>query len=1360
MDERDSPQHGTQETAFEKPAFVDPLTGLFNRYYLNQFLPEEIRKSSLNNYPLSLLMIDLDGFKKVNDTHGHLCGDRVLAQLAKILKKAARTTDTVIRYAGDEFIVLLPGVGAEKLNDICGRMLSDVRGTAFEGDKGQKLKLTLSIGSAIYPEDARDQTRLIGSADKALYLAKKRGRDTHASAKEVTVEEVSALAAMDAFPCPAFIDKTQELSILKQAADKALGSRATQAAFISGPSGTGKSRLLSELNNCFRDKVSLIYANAASPRTQEPYYLFIRGISAYMEKMGADNPVLTDILLKMPLPESAELGLVIPQVRNMIKGGGEAAPADKQHRFMLFKAFLDFIGELSAISPVFIAFDDIQWVDKASLELVRYLILREKNRNIFIACSYLKETQGRDLGQDNLSALLKEVAQVENVTRVELSNLSPEDAARMIEAIFPGTGKNGEFGALVYNATKGNPSFIEETLKFLVEAGYIFYQGNSWQVKKGLNAGDIPSSIDDIVKKRVKNLDEETKEMIIQAAVIGEDFHVDVLKTIGNKEDGFIADLVNRAKKMRIIDELGSGGRFSFINKNIKDVLYNEISQDERNRIHYKVAQALEEGHKGNIYNVAGEAAFHYSRAPQEAAAAKASQQLLRKTYELFDAGELNEYIGQLAEDILSRREKVVSPLSDAGFKAAIKFVVFLQGAVRKFRLYPVNSSVRVATAKELYPYLVKLYAEVANFIITEVEKSIVLNGKRPSPSEIEYTNAEFLISIMVEHNIKTISLKRGMREEELSKFIHYLSCSRQDVSSAGGWAVVINKEGMDHLGIDEVRFTSVDEYAARSEEKKKLQDIMLMEFLMGKVDDRGINHAEVISSVEQKPQEVAEALMELSRNAQASGAGQPAAEVVTNALKKLDAQVLSQDASGASHAEGLAKVIMQLEPVLRNKVMRSLPAIFGREQRKLSDDILRSLPEEMVMDLAMEEYQSGNALSLRDFLDSLLGEGEKRRQVISGLEERLSACGAQREDIEFISGRKAWEGLGMRRRLEIILGLPKDKLTPSALEKVKKALDELESGGEKEELKKALDALLAKTKELEGKSLQGLMLLVADFIKGEFTTPEREDYLKVAARTTYVLEKLQKEDDPAVFGQALFLARQIIDKLVAGLSARPGTEAESESPAAKRYYLFVDNLLCELLNRYRQQAKENPQACALIKQFILDIATTGFLEVLIYRIADNMTKNKYNIRDMYAIIGDRLIDTLVGLATTKNLNLKDPFSEFVAKKRIATLLTDLKDVSLEKIKRIVADNSHQAPVPLIKFVGYLKDEELATAIFPYLKDGDAFIRRTVITALGDIGGDRVRVALAEAAQSDPDAELKELAEAKLQRMKKPQKGA
>jgi hypothetical protein len=251
------------------------------------------------------------------------------------------------------------------------------------------------------------------------------------------------------------------------------------------------------------------------------------------------------------------------------------------------------------------------------------------------------------------------------------------------------------------------------------------------------------------------------------------------------------------------------------------------------------------------------------------------------------------------------------------------------------------------------------------------------------------------------------------------------------------------------------------------------------------------------------------------------------------------------------------------------------------------------------------------------------------------------------------------------------------------------------------------------------------------------------------------VLERLQKEEDPAVFGQALFLARQIVDKLVAGLSPRQGQEVESESPAAKRYYLFVDDLLCELLKRYRQQAKENPRACELIKQFISDIATTEFLEVLIYRIADNMTKNKYNIRDMHAIIGDRLIDALVGLATTRNLNLKDPFSEFVVKKRIAALLTDLKDVSLEKIKKTVAGSAQQASVSLIKFVGYLKDEELASAIFPYLKHEDPFIRRTVITALGEIGGEKVRAALAEAAKSDPDAELKELAGEKLQRMKK-----
>ncbi len=162
------------DSRVKNPAFIDPLTGLYNRHYLELFVPQEIKKASLNNYPLSLLMIDVDKFKKINDSYGHLCGDKALTHTADIMKKAVRQNDTVIRYAGDEFIILLPGADRETTSVICKELLTNIENNKFIGDKDQDLRMTLSIGYAVYPEDAEEQLKLIDMADKALYLSKKK----------------------------------------------------------------------------------------------------------------------------------------------------------------------------------------------------------------------------------------------------------------------------------------------------------------------------------------------------------------------------------------------------------------------------------------------------------------------------------------------------------------------------------------------------------------------------------------------------------------------------------------------------------------------------------------------------------------------------------------------------------------------------------------------------------------------------------------------------------------------------------------------------------------------------------------------------------------------------------------------------------------------------------------------------------------------------------------------------------------------------------------------------------------------------------------------------------------------------------
>ena len=157
----------------------DVLTGLFNRAHLQQALTQAFESAQENSCPLTVIFIDLDRFKHINDQHGHLCGDRVLRSMATILEACIRSGDIVSRYGGEEFVVVLPGTGAEGARMSCDRLLSAFRRMKHRVDENIDIVVTASIGVAVHGEGMSfgHVEDILSAADEALYAAKNQGRD-------------------------------------------------------------------------------------------------------------------------------------------------------------------------------------------------------------------------------------------------------------------------------------------------------------------------------------------------------------------------------------------------------------------------------------------------------------------------------------------------------------------------------------------------------------------------------------------------------------------------------------------------------------------------------------------------------------------------------------------------------------------------------------------------------------------------------------------------------------------------------------------------------------------------------------------------------------------------------------------------------------------------------------------------------------------------------------------------------------------------------------------------------------------------------------------------------------------------------
>jgi len=151
----------------------DPLTGFYNHRYLHQRFAEEVGRTRRARQPLSVLMLDLDDFKLVNDSFGHLYGDRVLAWTAEVIRSTLRVSDVAARYGGDEFAILLPDTSAEAAASAATRIREAFMTSAHIGQAGEQIDVSPSIGVATYPADGRTATDLIASADAALYRDKR-----------------------------------------------------------------------------------------------------------------------------------------------------------------------------------------------------------------------------------------------------------------------------------------------------------------------------------------------------------------------------------------------------------------------------------------------------------------------------------------------------------------------------------------------------------------------------------------------------------------------------------------------------------------------------------------------------------------------------------------------------------------------------------------------------------------------------------------------------------------------------------------------------------------------------------------------------------------------------------------------------------------------------------------------------------------------------------------------------------------------------------------------------------------------------------------------------------------------------------
>ncbi|MDI6704368.1 MAG: diguanylate cyclase [bacterium] len=753
-------------------AYTDDLTGLFNRRYLYQILPKEIKVSE----NLVLLMVDIDKFKNFNDRYGHLTGDHILRQVSMVLKEDRRKEDVVIRYAGDEFIVILPHTQEEGGFAVAERIRKKVEDSVFcVQEEGPALFTTLSIGLATYPKDASSVEELINQADKALYYSKEKGRNRTSKISDIKEEVIDKSKILDAFPCKKLVNRKEEILSFQESLDLKQG-----VILLKGDAGVGKTRLLEEFKRIAQKKGFIVlHGMCYEEYTESPYRPLQTILERYFKILGE----ISTLRFLKGLKRSDLNGLIklIPSLGKMFHY--ENLPDE---RVQVFRCISSVLNNLSKETPLVLLFDDFHWVDSGTIQVISEITKKETRILVIGAFRY-------EEARDSLKGFRREIERKRLFLELELKPFSLLDVSEMIQAIFQGLKRDPEFDQLIYRVTEGNPLFIEEVLKSLVEENFIYYKDGMWH-RKEIYQENIPSSLREVIYRRFTTLDEETKDILNKASVIGKSFNLMTLQKLGDINEGYLREIIDRALACKLIKQ-ETDTEFGFVSEIIQESLYQRAAN--KKDFHLRIGEIEEKG--GDIEEIAAKLAYHFQKGGDIEKATLYAVKAREKAKELFVYEEAAKYLERMERPPMEVAEH---PLDEESFRLMIDEVKFLTIAITNVRMYPKGSEIIKGSLEKAYKNLAAVLERNEAVTLSDVEGRLLINGEELGKEFSLSQNR--LLSFMRDLGLSSITILKGLDLQELNTFLE-ATCKRREE---------FYKVKLSHIGFNLRKYVTMDEFS------------------------------------------------------------------------------------------------------------------------------------------------------------------------------------------------------------------------------------------------------------------------------------------------------------------------------------------------------------------------------------------------------------------------------------------------------------------------------------------------------------------------------------------------------------------
>jgi diguanylate cyclase (GGDEF)-like protein/putative nucleotidyltransferase with HDIG domain len=556
----------------------DDLTGVLTRRpfveYSNKILVDRGPFATV-----SLIVIDVDEFKQVNDTHGHLQGDAVLRVVAGTLRELAAVNGVVARYAGDEFVILLPHTGIDEAAELAERIRVTVRRAAIPlRERSGSISVSLSIGVAAARQDHRDFDGLFEAADRALYEAKRRGRDIVVTSTESEEQSVEPTVNLQQFVGRE--DEWDQLVRLLEAAVK----NGPRIVFVIGEAGVGKSTLVRRLSSEVRLAAGRLVTGRCSEADAKPRYApwaeAIQGLGGVREQ---DK-------------------LAIAQ---LVRALSESQNDTGSEKYALLGQIVACFRRAAANHPLVLVLEDLQWAHSATWDVLEHLMAQLDLDRILI-CATLRSEDTRGEALERRNRLLRD----ERFNEIKLTRLSESELAQWATNVF-GAQASTELVSHLMKYSEGNPLLATQLLRSLLDEHIVRYEHGRWGLRLE-REHPLPAVLTGLMERRLDRLTPTARKVLNTAAVIGRVFDVDVAMAAGAGTEDEILDALDECIAEAVLQPARdtTGTNFSFTHQLLLEAVHRAINPLRLSRIHERVAEAMENHPSAN----AAEIATHYDR--------------------------------------------------------------------------------------------------------------------------------------------------------------------------------------------------------------------------------------------------------------------------------------------------------------------------------------------------------------------------------------------------------------------------------------------------------------------------------------------------------------------------------------------------------------------------------------------------------------------------------------------------------------------------------------------------------------------------------------------------------------------------